>query len=155
MVAGMRVAQEVPLLVLGDFNQVRSASEHFSNVSYPLPVSAMGEFQECLLDSGLDDLETRGVFFFWCNGRPEDPILRKLDKAFGNDEWKRFPEVVAMFEAPGDSDHALCVVDFDIVPEVRKRASSIFHSYLLIQGSWVIYKQHGVRVSLRVLRCFL
>lgn len=156
MVAGMRVAQEVPLLVLGDFNQIRSASEHFSIVSYPLPVSAMGEFQECLLDSGLDDLETRGVFFSWSNGRPEDPILRKLDKAFGNDEWRqRFPEVVAMFEAPGDSDHASCVVDFDIVPEVRKRASSIFHSYLLIQGSWVIYKQHGVRVSLRVLRCFL
>ena len=79
---------EAPLLVLGDFNQIRVASEHFSIDSYQLSVSGMREFQECLLDSGLDDLETRGVFFSWSNGRPEDPILRKLDRALGNDTWR-------------------------------------------------------------------
>uniref|UniRef100_A0A0D3AGK3 Endonuclease/exonuclease/phosphatase domain-containing protein n=1 Tax=Brassica oleracea var. oleracea TaxID=109376 RepID=A0A0D3AGK3_BRAOL len=77
----MRLVKEVPLIVLGDFNQIRAASEHFSIASYLLPVSGMGELQECLLECGLDDLETRGVFFSWSNGRPEDPILRKLDRA--------------------------------------------------------------------------
>ena len=57
-VAGMGVVKEAPLIVLGDFNQIRTASEHFSIASYPLPVSGMGDFQECLLDGGLDDLET-------------------------------------------------------------------------------------------------
>lgn len=67
----------------------------------------MEEFQECLLDCGLDDLETRGVFLSWTNGRPEDPILRKLDRVMSNDIWRqRFPDVVAVFEAPGDSDHS-------------------------------------------------
>lgn len=108
-VSGNRLVMEAPLLVLGDFNQIRVTSEHFSIDSYQLPVSGMREFQECLLDSGLDDLETRGVFFSWSNGRPEVPILRKLDRALGKDMWRQsFPEVVAVFEAPGDSDHAPC-----------------------------------------------
>ena len=85
LVSGMNVVKEKPLIVLGDFNQIRTASEHFSIASYQLPVSGMGELQDCLLDCGLDDLETRGVFYSWTNGRTEDPILRKLDRALGND----------------------------------------------------------------------
>lgn len=80
-----------------------------------------------MLDCGLDDLETRGVFFSWSNGRPEDPILRKLDRVLGNDSWRQsFPDLVAVFEAPGDSDHAPCVVDFEVVPEIRKTSFKYF-----------------------------
>lgn len=126
-VSGLSLVKELPLLVLGDFNQIRSASEHFSIASYNLPVSGMGELQECLVDCGLDDLETRGVFFSWSNERPEDPILRKLDRALGNDSWRQsFPDTVEMFEAPGDSDHAPCVVDFEVASEIRKSSFKYF-----------------------------
>lgn len=57
-VTGISLVKEAPLIILGDFNQIRAASEHFSIASYPLPVTGMGEFQECLVDCGLDDLET-------------------------------------------------------------------------------------------------
>lgn len=144
MVTEMRLVKETPLVVMGDFNQIRTASEHFSIASYPLPVSGMRDFQECLLDCGLDDLETRGVFFSWSNRRTEDPILRKLDRALGNDSWRQnFPDIVAVFEAPGDSDHAPCVVDFTVVPEIRKSSFKYFsflstHPRYLsdIQAAW-------------------
>ena len=144
MVSGMSLVKELPLLVLGDFNQIRSASEHFSIASYNLPVSGMGKLQECLVDCGLDDLETRGVFFSWSNGRPEDPILRKLDRALGNDSWQQsFPDIIAMYEAPGDSDHAPCVVDFEVVSEIRKSSFKYFSFFSThprfmgdIQAAW-------------------
>lgn len=143
-VSNNRLVQEAPLVVMGDFNQIRVASEHFSLASYPLPVSGMRELQECLQESGLDDLETRGVFYSWSNGRPEDHILRKLDRVLGNDVWRsKFPEVVALFEAPGDSDHTPCVVDFKVEPELRKISFKYFsfldsHPRFLadIQAAW-------------------
>ena len=126
-VSDMNVVKEKPLIVLGDFNQIRTSSEHFSIASYQLPVSGMGELQEYLLDCGLDDLETRGIFYSWTNGRTEDPILRKLDRALGNDSWRQnFPDIVAVFEAPGDSDHSPCVIDFEVVPEIRKSSFKYF-----------------------------
>lgn len=124
------LVKELPLIILGDFNQIRVALEHFSIASYPLPISGMREFQECLADCGFDDLEIRGVFYSWSNGRPEDPILHKLDRVLGNDMWRqRFPDVVAVFEAPGDSDHSPCVVDF-VVEAERRKSSFKYFSFL-------------------------
>lgn len=70
--------KELPLIVMGDFNQIRMASEHFFIVAYPLPVSGMREIHDCIAECGFDDLENRGVFFSWSNERPEGPILGNL-----------------------------------------------------------------------------
>lgn len=74
-IATNNLVSTTPLVVLGDFNQVLTAAEHFSIIPYELPVRGMAEFQECLTSSGLSDMEFRGTFFSWTNGRPEDPIL--------------------------------------------------------------------------------
>lgn len=116
-----------PFLVMGDFNQILTSDEHFSLVSYDLPVRGMADFRDCLTQSSLADIEVRGVFFSWTNKRPEDPIIRKLDRALGNDKWREtFPDAVGFFEAPGDSDHSPCVVEFSAEEVVRKPSFKYF-----------------------------
>lgn len=119
-----------PLVVLDDFNQILTAEEHFSLLPYDLPVRGMEEFRQCLEDSNLSDMDIRGTFFSWSNKRPEDPILRKLDRALCSERWRdRYPEVVSVFEAPGDSDHSPIVVSFAELPSVRK-CSFMYFSFL-------------------------
>lgn len=112
---------ESPFIVMGDFNQIVTAAEHYSLLPYDLPVRGMEEFQECLQQSNLSNLDIRGTFFSWSNKRPEDPILRKLDRVLCNEKWReRYPESVSIFEAPGDSDHSPAVVEFSSVNQIRK-----------------------------------
>lgn len=116
-----------PLLVLGDFNQILTAAEHFSLQPYDLPVRGMEEFQRTLEDSNLSDLDIRGSFFTWSNHRPEDPILRKLDRVLCNERWReKYPEAVCVFEAPGDSDHSPAVMSFSFLPLTRKCSFKYF-----------------------------
>lgn len=61
-------AKERPILVLGDFNQILSANEHFSILPHNLPLAGMTELHNCLLDNDLSDLPSRGAFFTWSNG---------------------------------------------------------------------------------------
>lgn len=121
------LVKDRPLLILGDFNQILNATEHFSILPYDLPVRGMDELRDCLVQSELEDLESRGIYFTWSNNRPDDPIIRKLDRAVGNETWREtFPDVVAQFEAPGESDHAPCVVDLLTVSESRKISFKYF-----------------------------
>lgn len=116
-----------PLVVLGDFNQILAAEEHFSLVPYDLPVRGMEEFKECLDECLLSDMDIRGTFFSWSNKRPEDPILRKLDRVLCSDRWRdSYPEAVSIFEAPGDSDHSPAVVTFSEIASVRKCSFKYF-----------------------------
>lgn len=75
-----------PLVVLGDFIQILTAPEHFFLIPYDLPVRGMEEFQLALEDSDLSDLDIGGTFFSWSNRRPEEPILRKLDRFLCNEK---------------------------------------------------------------------
>ena len=110
-----------PLIVLGDFNQILTASEHFSLLPYELPIRDMEDFQRCLEESNLSDMDIRGTFFSWSNRRPEDPILRKLDRMICSEKWREiYPEAVSVFEAPGDSDHSPAVVSFSSASQARK-----------------------------------
>ena len=126
----MPVMKETPVLVLGDFNQILKAEEHYSLLPYPLPISGMAEFHSCLEEGELSDLETRGALFTWTNCRPEEPISRKLDRALDNEKWKEeFQDVVAVFDPPGDSDHAFCLVDLNSSQSSRK-VSFMYFSFL-------------------------
>ncbi|KAL1201846.1 hypothetical protein V5N11_014809 [Cardamine amara subsp. amara] len=81
----------------------------------------MADLQECLQNNDLCDLPNKGVFYTWSNHRPEDPILWKLDRTMVNDVWlEAFPESVAIFDPPGDSDHAPCLINLDS-SEVRSK----------------------------------
>lgn len=56
-------------LILGDFNQILPASEHFSILPYDLPERGIDEFQVSLVQCDLKDLETQGIFLTWSNNR--------------------------------------------------------------------------------------
>lgn len=137
-------ARTNPCLMVGDFNQIVSSDEHFSIIPHSLPLSGMTEFSTCLEDNGLADLNSRGAFFTWSNERPEDPILRKLDRAVVNEAWlTAFPESIAIFDPPGDSDHSPCLVNTDI-SLVRSKKCFRYFSFLsthpkfkeLIEDAW-------------------
>lgn len=120
-IANNHLVSSSPLVVIGDFNQILKAEDHFSLQPYDLPVRGMAEFQECLDQSSLADMEFRGTFFSWSNKRPEDPILRKLDRAICNENWRD-----TVFEPPGDSDHSPAIISFSFLPEVRKCSFKYF-----------------------------
>lgn len=116
-----------PAFVLGDFNQILTSDEHYSINPYTLPVIGMEEFQERLNNSELADIEARGTLFTWGNGRPEDPILRNLDKVLGNEQWRnQFSDIVAYFDSPGDCDHSPCLVDLNVNVRSRKCSFKYF-----------------------------
>ncbi|CAE5959305.1 unnamed protein product [Arabidopsis arenosa] len=116
-----------PWLLLGDFNQIVSADEHFSIIPHNLPLAGMAEFQDCLVSNDLFDLTSRGVFYTWSNGQPADPVLRKLDRALINEDWLNcFPDSFAIFDPPGDSDHSPCLVNTDASVERSKKSFKYF-----------------------------
>lgn len=55
-------ARSNPCIMLGDFNQIATASEHYSILPHNLPIGGMAEFQQCLVENEIDDLTSRGVF---------------------------------------------------------------------------------------------
>lgn len=126
-IANNSLVASSPLVIMGDFNQILLAEEHFSLKPYDLPIRGMIDFQECLEENSLSDMDFRGTFYSRSNKRPEDPILRKLDRALCNDKWREvFPDVVAVFEAPGDSDHSPVVVGLSALPAIRKSSFKYF-----------------------------
>lgn len=120
-------ANSRPLLALGDFNQIITANEHYSVIPHPLPLTGMSEFHNCLIANEFSDMPSRGAFYTWSNGRPEDPILRKLDRAVVNEAWSdTFPESLAVFDPPGDSDHSPCLVSTDANIQRSKKSFKYF-----------------------------
>lgn len=116
-----------PWLTVGDFNQILLAAEHHSETPHNLPINGMNELHNCLVENEISDLASRGVFYTWYNGRPEDPVLRKLDRALVNEEWSSsFPDSVAIFDPPGDSDHSPCLVITDASVEASKKSFKYF-----------------------------
>ncbi|XP_024004985.1 uncharacterized protein LOC112082116 [Eutrema salsugineum] len=72
-------------------------------------------------------MSSRGLFYTWTYCRTEDPILNKLDRAIINDQWlSSFPDSLARFDPPGDSDHSPCLVSLDGVENGSKRSFKYF-----------------------------
>lgn len=103
-----------PFVLTGDFNQILNAEEHYSIAPYDLPVRGMEEFRSCLESNSLTDLSSRGCFFTWSNRRPEDPILRKLDRVLVNQSWlSTFLDSSVVFDPPGESDHSPILISLE------------------------------------------
>ncbi|XP_024004030.1 uncharacterized protein LOC112081502 [Eutrema salsugineum] len=111
-----------PWALAGDFNQIASSSEHFSVIPSAFSLSGITDIQSCLEDNELRDLQSRGAFYTWSNHRPEDPILRKLDRVLVNDAWSDLlPESLAIFDPPGDSDHSPSLICLEAsLPPIKK-----------------------------------
>ncbi|XP_013589405.1 PREDICTED: uncharacterized protein LOC106297779 [Brassica oleracea var. oleracea] len=125
-----------PSKIYDDLNPVWEA--------YDPPVRGMEEFRIFLDSNDLIDLNCRGTFYTWNNSRPEDPILRKLDRALVNPVWlHQFPESLAIFDPPGDSDHSPCLVSLSPSEHSGRKSFKYFsfvstHSEFLprFQASW-------------------
>ena len=101
----------LPWILIGDFNETLSSSEHSRALDYRTDQIGMMQFQEVTTDCALSDLSYVGALFTWWNKRDADPIGKKLDRALVNGEWmQRYPQSFAKFEAGGVSDHARCLV---------------------------------------------
>lgn len=55
-----------PWMVVGDFNQIRDPAEHSRPKSFNMDKS-IRDFNQCLSDANLDDLNFRGTTFTWWN----------------------------------------------------------------------------------------
>jgi len=87
----------------------------------------MEDLQDCMRDSDLDDVPTRGVFYTWSNHQQKNPIIRKLDRALGNADWfDTFPSAIAEFGPPEDSDDAPCIINLANNPQRSKKSFKYF-----------------------------
>lgn len=98
-------------IIGGDFNQIRHFHEH-SSASVDHLTSDMIEFQDQLLDLGVEDLRFQGSHHTWTNKTPSAPTTKKLDRALVNGSWiDAYPDSVATFLPFEFSDHAPCLID--------------------------------------------
>ncbi|OAO91334.1 hypothetical protein AXX17_AT5G31500 [Arabidopsis thaliana] len=119
-----------PWLLVGDFNQIASVTEHYSVLPSNLSLRGFEDLQECLRDSNLVDLPSRGVLFTWSNHQQSNPIVRKLDRAIVDNNWlSLFPNTSAIFYPHGDSNHAPCMVMMNSQPSPSKKKSFKYFSF--------------------------
>ncbi|KAF7129874.1 hypothetical protein RHSIM_Rhsim10G0146400 [Rhododendron simsii] len=90
-----------PWILVGDFNSVRWQNEK-SNPSH-FDASAAAEFNSCLNDVEVEDLNAKGLWFSWSNRRVGlDHSSSRIDRALGNSHWQsKLTEFEAAFLAPG------------------------------------------------------
>lgn len=81
------VSNGYPWLVIGDFNVTRRCEETIGGNSRF--TNAMDEFNSCLHNSELDDLNYSGIYYYWSNSRMLVVLIisRKLDCALVNHYW--------------------------------------------------------------------
>lgn len=111
-----------------DFNVTLSASEHSRSLEYLQDQVAMREFQDVVLDCGLEDLSYVGPKLTWSNGQDDYPISKKLDCGMVNSCWLRsFPNASAFFEMGGISDYARFWVQMRASPPRNRRPFQFFN----------------------------
>lgn len=119
-----------PWLILGDFNQIRDPLEHSKPPTLNMDKRTR-DFNQCLSDIEVDDLNFRGSTFTWWNKQKRSPVAKKLDRCLVNDEWYfLFPSSVVFFGSPEFSDHAVLSVSME--PDRAKVAKPFrFYNYLM------------------------
>ncbi|KAL0305325.1 UNVERIFIED_CONTAM: hypothetical protein Sangu_3037100 [Sesamum angustifolium] len=109
---GLGQPMNMPWLILGDFNCVKSPTEKQLGVTptwYELK-----DFADCCLSLGLNDAPTTGCYFTWYSNSESNPVWCKLDRVLFNNEWLEAGlRCNAHFSPPGClSDHSPDHQDF-------------------------------------------
>ncbi|GKC87145.1 hypothetical protein Tco_1147794, partial [Tanacetum coccineum] len=105
-----RYIRNRPWCVLGDFNVSLSADESSAGSSYIN--TGMRDFQECVEDMEVADVNSTGLKFTW-NQKPKgnDGILKKIDRIMANLEFNSmFMGACAVFQPYRISDHSPAVL---------------------------------------------
>ncbi|XP_019089179.1 PREDICTED: uncharacterized protein LOC109127983 [Camelina sativa] len=133
-----------PWLILGDFNQILRAQDHYSLHPYPLPLVGMAEFQECIESCDLLELAGSGTNHTWYNNQEDNPITRKLDRCLINEAWLNlYPHSNVFYDAPCGSDHSPMLVSHSNDRQRRKVPLKFYNLFTshpdypsLIQNAW-------------------
>ena len=124
-------------IILGDFNQIRDPLEH----SIPATLNMdkkIRDFNQCMFDVNVEDMNFRGNTFTWWNKRKSSPIAKKLDRCLVNGEWlTSFPASVAFFGNPDFSDHAVITVSLDPV-QIRAKKPFRFYNFLIQSPDFMV-----------------
>ncbi|GKB64526.1 RNA-directed DNA polymerase, eukaryota, reverse transcriptase zinc-binding domain protein [Tanacetum coccineum] len=118
-----------PWCILGDFNVSLSADEKSTGTSYI--DTGMRDFQECVEDLELSDVNSTGLRFTW-NQKPkgDDGILKKIDRIMANLEfYESFVGSSALFQPYRISDHSPAVLR---IPMHSTRKPQPFKFYNLL-----------------------
>ncbi|XP_050233214.1 uncharacterized protein LOC126681703 [Mercurialis annua] len=108
----LRVHVEKPWIVLGDFNAVfRDSDRCGGNIANQ---NDCEEFQNCLDNTNLIELKSRGNKHTWTNNQQgEDRIWRRIDRVLVSEKWLDIFDAEASVLSQGISDHAALIVKFN------------------------------------------
>lgn len=106
----------------------------------------MTDFQECLQQLGLSDLQSIGSKLTWKNSSINPTLRRKLDRVLVNGTWLAdFPLLLADFLPRGISDHSPSVVTLGTRLPRLQRPFQLFHHLLehinflsKVQNAWSV-----------------
>ncbi|KAG7599341.1 Reverse transcriptase zinc-binding domain [Arabidopsis suecica] len=117
-----------PWIVLGDFNEILSMTDHSRALDYAFNVTGMHDFQNTVSFCDLGDLSSAGPNFTWINNQDSNPIGKKPDRTFTNPEWhSTFPHSYATFEAGGISDHSRCMIHLSTTSSQHRKPFKFFN----------------------------
>ncbi|KAL0407932.1 UNVERIFIED_CONTAM: Retrovirus-related Pol polyprotein from type-2 retrotransposable element R2DM [Sesamum radiatum] len=119
----------MPWLILGDFNCVKSAEEKQLGVAptwYELK-----DFVDCCLALELHDAPTTGCFYTWYSNNEGNPVWCKLDRVLLNNEWLEAGlHCGAHFSSPGClSDHSPGIVSLFDPPTPKPKPFRFFNMW--------------------------
>ncbi|GJY62450.1 putative RNA-directed DNA polymerase [Tanacetum coccineum] len=116
-----------PWVVLGDFNVSLSAGDKSTGSSYI--DTGMRDFQECVEDIEVMDVNSTGLKFTW-NQKPkgDSGLLKKIDRIMSNLEFSaNFVGSCAVFQPYRTSDHAPAVLRIPMNSMKRPHAFKFFN----------------------------
>ncbi|XP_058208349.1 uncharacterized protein LOC131321384 [Rhododendron vialii] len=128
-----------PWIVLGDFNAVRWQNEKSNSNSFDN--ASAGDFNQCIEDIGVEQLNSTGLWFTWSNKRlGHDHSSNRIDRALVNSLWQaEFTKSEAAVLVPGVSDH--CPIIVAILPYKGGRKPFKFFNF------WMNHKEFSSILS--------
>ncbi|XP_022032116.1 uncharacterized protein LOC110933190 [Helianthus annuus] len=125
-----------PWVIMGDFNSALNLEDNSFGTS-AISIS-MREFQACIDDIEVFDINRTGFHFTW-NQKPKEGIglLRKIDRVLGNTAFvEEYLSSVAVFNSYRLSDHCPCILKIPKVGVIKRRSFK-FANFLVFKPEFL------------------
>lgn len=89
----------------------------------------MQNFRDCIANAGLGHIKIVGPLHTWTNKRLRNPILKRLDRILGNQDWfLNFTESTVQVKSRGLMDHCPLMLHIPIeVDKINKQFHYFYH----------------------------
>ncbi|XP_021975501.1 uncharacterized protein LOC110870629 [Helianthus annuus] len=125
-----------PWFLMGDFNSALNIED--SSMGTSSCSTGMREFQACVDDIEVVDINRSGIHFTW-NQKPKKGIglLKKIDRVMGNTSFlAEYPNSVAIFKPYRLSDYCPCILSFPEAMKVKPRSFK-FANFLVFKPEFL------------------